>query len=371
MTERPAELLSGIWNMISESEAWNQSGSEAIKKGAGMRRNLFILGVLLLFLSACGAAQPSSFAPAEEERLVIYTSHEEAVYGPIIKEFEDRTGIWVQVETGGTGALLDRIAAEAESPACDLLFGGGADTLQSRPELFEPYISPLDEDVLPASRCPDGTWTAFSSLPVVLIYNPMLIRSNPPDSWQSLLDPAWRGKIAFASPAISGSSYSALSALLQVLPGEDEDLLAAFARNLDGQILESSTQVTGAVADGTCYIGAVPEDAALQAIADGRNVALLFPKEGTCVLPDGMAVVRNCHHGDNARRFVDFALSEDVQRYLMESCSRRSVRADLKREEDGFLVFDSFDCDTAWAGEQREALLAQWRALWGGEEGAG
>lgn len=336
-----------------------------------MRRRLFILGVLLLFLSACGAGQPAaSFAPAEEERLVVYTSHEETVYGPIIKEFEDRTGIWVQVENGGTGELLDRIAAEAETPSCDLLFGGGADTLRSRPELFEPYVSPLTREVLPAFRCPDGTWTAFSSLPVVLIYNPMLIRSNPPDSWQSLLDPAWRGKIAFASPAVSGSSYTALAALLQVLPGKDGDLLAAFSRNLDGQILESSSQVTGAVADGTCYIGAVPEDAALQAIADGRDVALLFPKEGTCVLPDGMAVVRDCRHGDNARRFIDFALSEDVQRYLMENCSRRSVRGDLKGEE-GFFAFDSFDYDTAWAGEQREALLAQWQALRGGEGDAG
>lgn len=335
-----------------------------------MWRNLIILGALLLFLSACGAGQSaSSFAPAEEERLIICTSHEEAVYGPIIKEFEDRTGIWVQVETGGTGELLDRIAAGAESPVCDLLFGGGADTLQSRPELFEPYVSPLAEEVLPAFRCPDGTWTAFSSLPVVLIYNPMLIRSNPPDSWRSLLDPAWRGKIAFASPAVSGSSYTALAALLQVLPGEDEDLLAAFSRNLDGKILESSSQVTGAVADGTCYIGAVPEDAALQAIADGRDVALLFPKEGTCVLPDGMAVVRNCRHGDNARRFIDFALSEDVQRYLMEHCSRRPVRGDL--EGDGFPAFDAFDYDAAWAGEQRETLLAQWQALWGGEEDAG
>lgn len=330
-----------------------------------MRRNLFILGVLLLFLSACGAGQPAaSFAPAEGERLVIYTSHEEAVYGPIIKEFEDRTGIWVQVETGGTGELLDRIAAEAESPACDLLFGGGADTLQSRPELFEPYVSPLAEEVLPAFRCLDGTWTAFSSLPVVLIYNPVLVRSNPPESWESLLDPAWRGKIAFASPAASGSSYTALAALLQVLPGDDEDLLAAFFRNLDGKVLEGPSQVADAVADGSSYIGAIPEDVALRAIARGRDVALLRPKEGTCLLPDGMAVVLGCPHGDNARRFIDFTLRQDVQRYLTEYCLRRSVRADFSQPED---VPDTFDYDAAWASEHREALLEQWQALSGGD----
>ena len=141
--------------------------------------------------------------------------------------------------------------------------------------------------------------------------------------------------------------------------------------NLDGRILDSSTQVADAVAGGSCYIGAIPEDIALQAIANGRDVALLGPKEGTCTLPDGMAVVTGCPHGDNARRFIDFALSEDVQRYLMDHCSRRSVRADLRQEEEGrFLAFDSFDYDAVWAGEQRETLLAQWRALCG-EEGGG
>ena len=335
-----------------------------------MRRLLLALWALLPLLTACGGEPgPAAFAPEEEDRLTIYTSHTEAVYGPIVKEFEERTGVWVRVETGGSGDLLSRVAAEAESPACDLFFGGGVDSLQSCAALFEPYVSPLQEELQPAFRCDGGEWTAFSSLPVVLIYNPVLIRANPPDSWRSLLDPAWRGKIAFASPTASGSSYTALASLLQVLPGDDQALLAAFVQNLDGRLLESSTQVTGAVADGTCYIGAIPEDIALQAIADGRDVALLCPREGTCTLPDGMAVVKGCPHGDNARRFIDFALSGDVQRYLMEHCSRRSVRTDLSREEDGFLSFESFDYDAAWAGEQREALLAQWRALWG-EEGA-
>ncbi len=337
-----------------------------------MRRLLLALCLLLPLLTACGGGpDPVPFAPEEQDRLTIYTSHTETVYGPIIKEFEERTGVWVQVETGGSGDLLARVAAEAEAPVCDLFFGGGVDSLQSCAALFEPYVSPLQDQLQPSFRCDSGTWTAFSSLPVVLIYNPVLIRTNPPDSWRSLLDPAWRGKIAFVSPTASGSSYTILASLLQILPGDDRELLAAFIENLDGRILDSSTQVIGAVAGGACYIGAIPEDVALQAIANGRDVALLGPKEGTCTLPDGMAVVAGCPHGDNARRFIDFALSEDVQRYLMDHCSRRSVRADLRREEgDRFLDFNSFDYDAVWAGEQREALLAQWRVLWGEEGGA-
>lgn len=329
-------------------------------------RRWFFLASILLFLSGCGAssgASPDAFAPPEENRLVIYTSHREAVYSPIIREFEARTGIWVQVETGGAGTLLDRIAAEAEAPACDLLFGGGADSLQSRRSLFEAYESPLLSEVQPAFRCADGTWTAVSSLPVVLIYNPVLVRSNPPESWESLLDPAWRGKIAFASPTVSGSGYTALAALLQVLPGDGGELLAAFIENLDGQALEDSGQVVDAVAEGSSYIGVIPEDEALRAAAAGRDVALLRPREGTCLLPDGMAVVAGCAHGDNARRFIDFALGEDVQRYLLERCFRRSVRTDLSRDEE---APETFDYDAARAAGERDALLERWRTLSGG-----
>lgn len=324
-------------------------------------RRLWGLCALVLLLTACGqTSAPLPFAPAEADRLIIYTSHREEVYSPLVKEFEERTGVWVQVETGGSGALLSRAAEEAEDPVCDLFLGGGVDTLQAFSCLFEPYVSPLQEELSPAFRCPDGTWTAFSSLPVVLVYNPVLIRSNPPDSWRSLLDPAWQGKIAFASPSLSSSSYTALAALLQVLPEEDGTLLASFAQNLEGRTLETPIQVAQAIAGGSCYIGVIPEDIALQAIEDGRDVALLCPKEGTCTLPDGMAVISGCAHGANARRFIDFALSKDVQRYLGEHCFRRSVRADLQREETAFL---SFDYDATWAGIQRESLLEQWQAL--------
>ena len=91
-----------------------------------MRRCCLLL-VCLLLLTGCGRADTqdvSSFAPAEGDRLVIFTSHKETIYEPILKEFEQRTGIWVELETGGTVTLLERIAA-GESGA-DLMFGGGA-----------------------------------------------------------------------------------------------------------------------------------------------------------------------------------------------------------------------------------------------------
>ena len=82
-----------------------------------MRRCCLLL-VCLLLLTGCGRADTqdvSSFAPAEGDRLVIFTSHNETIYEPILKEFEQRTGIWVELETGGT-CLLYTSASHIAKP---------------------------------------------------------------------------------------------------------------------------------------------------------------------------------------------------------------------------------------------------------------
>ena len=67
-------------------------------------------------------------------------------------------------------------------------------------------------------------------------------------SWADLLNPALRGKIAFADPSVSGSSYTALVTMLCALGGDTDDVLQAFAENLDGKLL-SGKALTGLSAD--------------------------------------------------------------------------------------------------------------------------
>ena len=81
----------------------------------GLMRRLAAFGTALalcLGLGGCAGQEQgeSGFAPEERERLVIYTSHKAEVWRPIVREFEERTGIWVTVETGGSNELLERIA---------------------------------------------------------------------------------------------------------------------------------------------------------------------------------------------------------------------------------------------------------------------
>lgn len=323
---------------------------------------LFSLLLIGLLLSGCGNSHSHDttlLAPSPENRLVIYTSHRDAVYEPIIREFEARTGIWVQVKTGGTIELLDLIA-QGDS-GCDLLFGGGTESLESHKELFSPYTSPLAANIVSTYQSDTGHWTPFSFLPIVLAYNSKLVRLNPPSGWEDLLDTIWQGQIAFADPTVSASAYTALSTLLQLYAKEENEIIMhRFLKNLNGEILPRSSSVVEQIAYGNCYIGVMLEDEVIRSIREGYDVAMVFPKEGTSAVCDGLAVIANCAHEDNARLFIDFVLGKDVQQYLITQCYRRSVLSELSTEETN-TSFIPYDSD--WSSQQQANILALWNDI--------
>ncbi len=111
------------------------------------------------------------------------------------------------------------------------MFGGGVESLESYRELFEPYACTDAAQILPQYRAQDDIWTPFSSLPVVFVYNPKLVRAGEITTWKDLLDPTWKGKIAFADPSVSGSSYTALVTMLCAVDADEDAVLQAFAAN--------------------------------------------------------------------------------------------------------------------------------------------
>lgn len=333
-----------------------------------MKRLLCLALMVLLLLSGCAqGTDVSAFAPGEEERLVIYTSHKEEVYGPIIKEFQQRTGIWVEVVTGGSGELLERIAMEAEGgqPACDLMFGGGVESLAAYEDCFEPCTPEGVENLRGVGLSEEGLWTLFSSLPLVLIYNTRLVSEGELTGWADLLDPRWKGRIAFADPTVSGSSYTAALTLFSCIEGDDWDILAALVDNLDGGALPDSGDVVESVRSGSRYIGVTLEETALK--QRSPELGIVYPAEGTSAVPDGCALIKGAKHAENARAFLDFVLGRDVQELLVSDLHRRSVRTDVHAPEDlpSEAELGIIDYDVHWAGALKEEFIRRWTELCG------
>lgn len=341
-----------------------------------MKRSVFcaVLALaLLLTLGGCGgreAGPAPDYAPEEGGRLVVYTSHKEEVWWPIVKEFEERTGIWVDVEYGATSELLERLVQEGKAPRADVMFGGGVESLMTYADCFAPYECAGEEHILERFRAPDGLWTPFSALPLVLVYNTRLVEPGQVSRWSDLLRPSLKGRIAFPDPAVSGSSFTALATMLYALGGDQEEVLRRFAENLDGGQLSSSGDVLSAVADGDALVGVTLEETALKRMAEGMNIAMVYPEDGSSCVPDGSALVKGAPHEDNAKLFLDFTVSPEVQQLLAGRLCRRSVRDDVA-PLDELIPLDELplaDYDLDRAVEEREAILMTW-AFYAGEEG--
>ena len=327
----------------------------------------FLLLFLLLLLTGCGGTQtaPLSCTPPETQRLVVYTSHKEEVYTPIIREFEERTGIWVEVVTGGTNELLQQIEKEQDAPRADVMFGGGVESLESYRDCFTPYICREADRIREGFQSQCGYWTPFSALPVVLIYNTKLVTAESVTSWVDLEKPAFRGNIAFADPQISGSSYTAL--VTRILAGGGEDCLSGFRAALEGRQSDSSGAVVSSVARGSALVGITLEETALQHISAGEDIALVYPADGTSCVPDGSALVKGAPHEENARRFLDFTVSEDVQSLVGQRFCRRAVRGDIPADPalPALSTLNLVDYDVEWASQNRDRLLSDWAFLLG------
>lgn len=304
----------------------------------------------------------SHYAPSESNRLTIYTSHKEEVYLPIIREFEERTGIWVDIVTGGTNELLDQIESEMDTPTADVMFGGGVESLESYKHCFTPYVCTQSDRIGEQFRSEDASWTPFSALPVVLIYNAKLVSPEQLTGWSSLDDPVFSGRIAFADPEISGSSFTALVTRMYAAGEHSEAAVTRLAENLQGNQLDSSGAVLTAVADGSYLVGITLEETALKRIAAGADIALVYPADGTSCVPDASALVKGAPHSENAKKFLDFTVSYDVQELLSGNFFRRAIRSDIAPDgplpplSDLVLV----DYDVEWASKHRDTILSDW-----------
>lgn len=333
-----------------------------------------LVALLALLVVACGQEDGKTVAESKSEtetktetkkstKVTVYSPHQAEIINPIVKEFQDRTKIEVELVTGGTGELLNRMKAESGNPLGDVFWGGGAESLAAFIENFEAYKVANDAEIADIYKSVDGSWTGFSALPMVIMYNKDMVKEDEvPQSWNALLDPKWKGKIAFADPAKSGSSYTQLVTMLfanQDDGAEGWDFVKNFVGNLDGKVLGGSSMVFKGVADGEFPIGVTLEEAAYRYISGGANVDVAYPEEGTSAVPDGMALIKGAKNKENAQQFLDFLASKDVQEIIVKEFNRRSILDDVAAPE-GLIPSKDIplvDYDFNWAADNQADVM--------------
>lgn len=219
------------------------------------------------------------------------------------------------------------------SPLGDIFWGGSLNTMKPKADLFENYTSANEEHVQEAFKNTEGPLTRFTDIPSVIMVNTNLAGDIPIEGYEDLLNPALKGKIAFADPSKSSSSYEHLVNMLYSMgkgnPEAGWDYVEQLCRNLDGKLLSGSSAVYKGVADGEYTVGLTFEEGGARYVADGAPVKLVYMKEGVISKPDGIYIIKNAKHMENAKKFIDFITSKEAQTLITQQLHRRSVRDDV------------------------------------------
>jgi iron(III) transport system substrate-binding protein len=287
----------------------------------------------LLLLAGIGCIAFMSCGKSNENGLVIYAAQYAELTDPIVERFENETGINVEVIVAGTGEFVKRIEAEKNAPLADLLWAGIPSVVSPVVDLLEPYVTPNEEFFIPEYRNKTGKMTMFSLYPDIFMVNLEKAGDIVINGYEDLLNPALKGKIAMADPQKSSSAFSHVVNMLYAMGGGDSEegwsYVRAFVNNLDGKLLGSSAAVFKTVADGEFIVGLTHEEAGLRYSQNNDNIKIVYMKEGVIIPPEGLYIIKNAKNIENAKKFVDFVTSREIQTLMENELSRRSIRTDV------------------------------------------
>ena len=260
--------------------------------------------------------------PAPEEQptghLSVLGGATEEYVDAICKAFEAKTGIktsWVRMSSGEAWA---RIEAEKGNPSFSVWWGGPADGYIAAAEagLLEPYVSTSAAKIPDQYKSPAGYWTGVYVGALGFGTNEDYLKEHnleAPQSWADLLKPEWKDQVAMAHPGTSGTAYTALATILQVM-GEEEGW--EYLSNLHGQIYHYTKSGRGPVrmvGGGEVAVGIVFAHDFVAAIEEGYPIEITFPSEGTGYEIGGVALIEGAKEPVEAKMFIDFTLSAECQ----------------------------------------------------------
>ncbi|MBI4839812.1 MAG: extracellular solute-binding protein [candidate division NC10 bacterium] len=291
----------------------------------------WIVGMCFVACLLAVAAGPAGAQGKPEDSVVVYSAADADMVNAVVAAFEKKyPAIKVSTVVAGTGEIIKRIEAEKERPLGDVGWSFGPEAIGDKKGLFEPYLSREAGGFFPGQVPADRVWTPFTTMPYVIMYNKKLVsEAEKPKAWKDVLDPKWKGKVAYADASKSGSSYTLLVTWLSIYGKNDagwkfvEDLLRQC------KVLPKSSMTYQGVANGEYPIGLTFEQAAFDYLKGGAPIGLIYPSEGTAITLDGSAIIKNAPHPNAARLFLDFTVSKEMQDLMVNRFGRRSVRKDV------------------------------------------
>jgi len=277
----------------------------------------------------------------------VYTSRHYDSDDALYEEFTKETGIKVNIISGKGSALLERLKSEGKNSPADIFFTVDAGNLWKvqKEGLFQSIESKKVLQAVPENlRGPNNEWTAIAKRARVVFYNPDRVSEEmiKDFDYEDLADPKWKNRIVIRS---SSNMYnqSLVASLISNL-GEDateewaKGLVGNFARKPQGNDRSQIIAVANGEADlavaNTYYIGIMLSGSAGQEqLEAAKKVRMIFPNQnnrGAHVNISGAGILKNSPNSENANAFLDFLISKEVQKHMVNKSYEYPILSDVK-----------------------------------------
>jgi len=315
-----------------------------------------------------GAADPALVAAARAEgHLTWYTTQIiDQLARPLGDGFERLYGVKVDYIRADANEGARRILAESAAGRMQAdVFDGVASPVVAKQGLVMNYI-PDSARRLPAKYMDkDGHWLATNLYVYTLGVNTDLVpRGAEPKTFADLLDPKWRGRMAWSGRASTSSAPGFIGAVLAAKgPDKGMDYLRALSKQGIAPVGVSARQLLDQTIAGEYAIAIeiLNNHAAISALR-GAPVAWA-PLDLSLVASSVISATREAPHPNAARLFLDFVMSPQGQVVYRDHdyipVDPDIAPADPRLRPDG-VSFKGYDAPP----DELEAAVPRWFAIY-------
>jgi iron(III) transport system substrate-binding protein len=337
----------------------------------------WIIAIAIAALLSCGpipigsayAIDAAVIAAAKREGEVVWTSTQiiNQLVRPVAAAFEKKyPGIKVRYTRANANEVAVKILNESRAgrPQSDV-FDGTSSVVPLKQEGFVLQWQPEAAKDYPALyKDPDGYWIASNLYINTPGYNTALVpKGTQPQTYQDLLDPKWKGKIAWnALPSTSGGVGFIGTVLAEMGEQDGMNYLRAFAKQKVANVAAAARQVLDQVIAGEYPIALqIFNHHAVISAKKGAPVDWIKMEPATGTL-SVIGIQKNAPHPNAAKLLVDFIISREGQQvyrdadYLTADPGVPALDPQLKPEEGHFRVH-------FFAPETIETGMPRWKQI--------
>ncbi len=304
---------------------------------------LFICFFVALFLISCSSDNKRL------NEINIYSQRHYKVDEIQYKNFEELTGIKVNVTKANADELIQRMINEGENSPADLFITVDVGKLWQGTDLGlfqkindDSIFNNIDPNLLDVNKY----WVPLTYRSRVIVYSNERVNKNELSTYEDLANEKWKNRLLVRSSS-NAYNQALMSSLIANIGLEEtskwsEAVVSNFARDPKGSDRDQVKAIAAGQGDiaivNSYYIGLLLSSEKEEEINAGKSVSVFFPNQGenergAHINVSGIAITKNAPNKVNAIKLIKYLTSLSAQKTYVNNSYEYSVNPSVKPDE--------------------------------------